>query len=264
MPLRTGAHAERITRVRELQTGRGRREQGRFVLEGPTLLNEALDSGCEVLELYATETAFESIPLIEELEGRGVGVFIIEDRVAGRLSALETPPGLIAVAPTRFASVRRLLEDPLTLALADVNDPGNAGTLIRSAAAFGATGMIFGRFGADPYQSKVVRASMGAIFRIPFAVATADDVLPELGRTGRAFAGLASDGEPIGPDTFHGMAGLVVGNERRGLGHWGPLCGCRVSIPMRDSMESLNAGIAGSIALYEASKSLEVRRRGPL
>lgn len=256
MPLWTGGHAERVARVRELLTNKGRREQGRFTFEGPTLLDEAIRSGAEILEVYATQRVYESNATIAELDSRGVDVFLMDERVASKTSDLETPTGLLVVTPTRFAPLREILSGRLTLILADLNDPGNAGTLIRSAEAFGATGLIFGRFGVDPYHPKVVRGAMGTLFRLPLAVATPDDAGPILQVLGTVVSGLTADGTPLGSTSFEPPAALVVGHERLGLGTWEALGARRLAIPMSGPTESLNAAVAGSIALYEASKGL--------
>lgn len=255
MPLRTGAHGERVSRLRELLTTKGRREQGRYAFEGATLLDEAVAAGIDIEEVYATERVFETNPSVAKLDALGVDVFIIDDRVATKTSDLETPTGLVAVTPTRFAPLQTLLRGRLTLILADLNDPGNAGTLLRSAEAFGVTGVVFGRFGVDPYHPKVVRSSMGAIFRTPLAVASPDDAQPVLSALGSRTAGLMARGERIGASALAAVSVLIVGHERHGLGTWEALCNRRLAIPMAGGVESLNAAVAGSIALYEASKA---------
>ncbi|MDP9025167.1 MAG: RNA methyltransferase, partial [Candidatus Eremiobacteraeota bacterium] len=224
MPLWIGGHSERIARVRDLLTTKGRREQGRFAFEGPTLLDEAIASKAELLEIYATERAFASNPALGQLDALGTGVFLMDERVAAKISDLETPTGLVTVATMRYAPLRDILEGRLTLILADLNDPGNAGTLMRSAEAFGASGAVFGRFGVDPYHPKVVRGSMGAIFRLPVAVANPDDLVPEFAGRGLRVIGLSAAGEPLAPAAFAGTSALVVGHERHGLGTWEALC----------------------------------------
>lgn len=254
MPIQIGGHSDRAGRLRDLLTSRGRSDQGRFAFEGPTLLDEALKSGVEILEIYATERALQAHPIVARMDAGGTDVFLMDERIAAKTSDLETPTGLISVAKTRFASLGEIFSGRLTLILADLNDPGNAGTLLRSAEAFGATSLVFGRFGIDPYHPKVVRGSMGAIFRLPLAVATADEVQNAAATPGPLVLGLTADGDPIRPADFAGPVALVVGHERHGLGAWETLCARRIAIPMPGKAESLNAAIAGSIALYEASR----------
>jgi TrmH family RNA methyltransferase len=142
----------------------------------------------------------------------------------------------------------------VVLGLADVNAPGNAGTLLRSAEAFGITRVICGSRGAEPHLPKVVRGAMGAIFRLRIAVATPADLNAVLGDW--EVTGLAAEGEPLDRLHWHSHSLLLVGNERHGLGPWQALCTRRAAIAMRGAAESLNAGVAGSIALYEATKRL--------
>ncbi|MGH8164904.1 MAG: TrmH family RNA methyltransferase, partial [Rhodanobacteraceae bacterium] len=147
--------------------------------------------------------------------------------------------------------VDTLLSEPgVVLVLADLNDPGNAGTLVRSAEAFGVTRVVFGSLGAHPHHPKVVRAAMGSIFRARLAVATPG----ELAGRGWAATGLAAEGGPLDGAFTAERSLLVVGHERHGLGEWNALCAQTAAIPMTGRAESLNAAIAGSIALYEASR----------
>lgn len=245
-----GAHGERVRRARELQTGKGRREQQRFAFEGPTLLDEALRSGAQILEIYVTERAYEKYASVREAEGGGSAVFLIDDRTAGRLSSVESETGLLSIAPMRYAPLDRAVQAKLSLVLADLNDPGNAGTLIRSAEAFGAQAVIFGAAGVDPYHPKAVRAAMGALFRVPVVTATPVEFTAAARRAGTAVLGLDMEGEDIRRIERTERTALIVGHERRGLGAWDAVCSRRVAIPMNNAAESLNAAVAGSIALF--------------
>ncbi len=140
---------------------KGRAQAGRFAFEGPTLLAEARKGGVPILEIYATEAAYAAAPLVAEVEASGTPVFIVDDRAARKISDLETPTGIVAVTPLRLRPAAELMRGAVLL-LADLNDPGNAGTLLRSAEAFGASGAIFGSLGVDPFHPKVVRGAMGA------------------------------------------------------------------------------------------------------
>lgn len=255
MALRLGVHADRLADVRDLLTARGRREQNRFSFEGATLLEEATRSRLPIEAVYATEDAYGTNAALRGLESRGTAIYLIEERSAGRISDLDTPTGLVAVAPVRFATLDELFAEPgLVLVLADLNDPGNAGTLMRSAEAFGARGVVFGRAGVDPYHPKVVRGAMGAIFRMPLAIAEPEALAEAAQRAQASVLGLSAEGEPLDTTLFGQRSVLVVGHERRGLGPWGGVCSRQLAIPMAGLTESLNAAIAGSIALYEASK----------
>ena len=177
-----------------------------------------------------------------------------EAALAG-ISDLETPSGIVTVAPIRLHRPDELFKrgSPL-LVLADVNDPANAGTLLRSADAFGCPGVLFGRLGVDPYHPKVVRGSMGAAFRIALSVADPPDAAAAAADAGVRLLGLAAGGALICPESWQAPLAIIVGHERRGLGRWESLCEQLLAIPMSGPAESLSAAVAGSIALYEATR----------
>ena len=255
MPVRLGVHADRLTSVRALRTVKGRRQSGRFSFEGTTLLREAQANAFPVEEIYATQEAYDAEPLVAKLEAAGTATFIVEPRSAQKISDLETPPGIVAVSAMKFAPLEEIFAgDGVVLVLADLNDPGNAGTLLRTADAFACRGAIAGADGADPFHPKVVRAAMGAIFRLPIAAAGPSEVARAAAAQGYEVAGLSTHGELLGTTPLPRRVALAVGNERHGLGRWEPLLRRRLAIPMPGRAESLNAAVAGSIALYEAAK----------
>jgi len=257
-----GAHADRVGRVRDLQTAKGRKEHGRFAFEGPTLLEEALRSGVTVEELYVTETVLAGNSRVRELDEQGAPVFLVDDRTLRKISDLETPTGLVAVAPQRATDPAEILRGRLSLALADLNDPGNVGTLLRSAEAFGASGVILGRLGVDPYHPKVVRGAMGSIFRLSLAIATAEEFGRALEASGARAIGLASGGNDLEAVELGEHTVLVVGHERRGLGSWESAAEMLGRIPMKGCAESLNAAVAGSIGLYVLSRRCQESLEG--
>ena len=209
------------------------------------------------------------------------GVFVVTARVAARLSTLETPADVVAVLPLperrRVSSLLRPATSPKTAALHEggqspaaiqaaallvvyvdgVQDPGNVGTLVRAAAAFGASALVTSPGSADLFGPKTVRASMGALFAVPvFPELQLADVVDQL--LGVTVYGLAAhEGEPLAAAGLRRPAVLVVGAERAGLSravsaHVDQL----VTIPLAPvaAVESLNAGVAGAIALYEFSR----------
>lgn len=249
-----GVRAERLGAIRQLRAAKGRRMQQRFAFEGATLLEEAHFSAVPIQELYVTQAAYDATALVRRLEGDGVPTFIVEPASAASISDLQTAPGILAVAPIRLHGIDELLgHGQLFLVLADVNDPANAGTLLRSADAFGCAGVVFGELGVDPYHPKVVRGSMGAIFRLPIAVAAPEAVAGAAGAAAVGLVGLTAVGADLKGERWNRPVAVVVGNERRGLNSWEPLCERVVGIPMAGRSESLSAAVAGSIALYEAS-----------
>lgn len=253
MPTSAGAHSPRIALARDLLSKKGRRQQTRFSFEGSTLLGQALDADTEIEEIYATQNSYQSSPEPARAESRGIPVYVVDERTLRRISDLETPPGIVAVARSAFHSLESQLETPgLVLVLAGVGDPGNAGTLLRSAEAFGVRRVIFGAGAVDPYLPKVIRGAMGATFRMRMTVCSPED----LSRVSEGWqaVGLAAEGIPIDQMAWTARDLLFVGSERQGLGAWAALCGRLAGIPMAGEAESLNAAVAGSIALYEATK----------
>jgi RNA methyltransferase, TrmH family len=251
-----GAHAERVMRVRDLQTVKGRKEQGRFVFEGPTLLDEALRSGVAVEEVYVTEPVLAANATVRELDRTGTPVYVVDERTLRKISDLETPTGLVAITPQRLDDLKTIVAGRLTLVLADLNDPGNVGTLLRSAEAFGATGVVHGSLGVDPYHPKVVRGAMGAAFRLPSAVASAAEFAAAAKATGCTMVGLAARGARLETVQPCKAAALVVGHERRGLGAWETQDIILAGIPINTNVDSLNAAVAGSIGLYVLAQGL--------
>ncbi|MGB6951011.1 MAG: TrmH family RNA methyltransferase, partial [Candidatus Cybelea sp.] len=161
MAVQIGAHSPRLTRVRNLRSSKGRAEQERFAFEGPTLLQEAHASSFVIEELFATPEAYEATPLVREIEAGGTTVYLVDAAGAKQLSDLTTPAGIVAVARPRRGDLEAIFAGTSpVLVLADLGDPANVGTLLRSADAFGCSGVVFGPLGVEPYHPKVVRGSM--------------------------------------------------------------------------------------------------------
>jgi TrmH family RNA methyltransferase len=253
MPTVLGPHNPRLDAVRELKTPRGRRDQGRFAIEGVTLIEEARRSGFEPRELYGTEAALAAH---RGLVDPTTPVFVVPDAAFARISDVETPTGLLAVLDLPAGDLEAVLAGtgPVLL-LAGVNDPGNAGTLVRSAEAFGAAGVLFGRGGVDPYSPKVVRAAMGSLFRLPLALVEPQDLLAAAAAAGRPVVATDTSGDDLDPLSLPANAILAIGNERRGVRDWLPRWDRAVRIPQSAQTESLNAAVAGSILLYAVARA---------
>ncbi len=254
MPTPLSPHNPRVELVRDLRTPRGRREQARFAAEGPTLLAEAERSGLRPRELYATAAGLERFDAAAH-EAAGAAVYVVPERLFARLSELDSPSGVLAVFDLPAHDLAGVLTRPgPVLLLAGLADPGNAGTLVRSAEAFGAAGVLFGRGGADPFAPKVVRAAMGSLFRLPVAVVEAAE-LPAAARAARRpLVATDREGEDLRTAGIPAGAIIAVGNERRGVRDWLPRWDRFVRIPQSQLTESLNAAVAGSIVLYESAR----------
>ena len=253
VPTPLGAHSPKLDEVRALRTKAGRREQRRFAIEGPTLLDEALRAGISPEAVYVTERAYETLPqALARVEDR---LFTISERAAARISELETPSGVLAVLPWALESPDGVLATGAPgLVLAGVGDPGNAGTLLRSAEIFGLEAVLFMRGAVEPYNPKVVRASMGAVFRLRLAAAEPRELCDAARARGYAIVAAGQEGQPLPEFRFPERCLIAIGGERRGvagsLSHWDST----VAIPQRGRGESLNAAVAGSIILYAFSQ----------
>lgn len=249
MPTELGAHHHRLAAVAALQARKEGWGSGRFAIEGATLVDEALGAGLTIEELYATPAALLRTPRLAELEAAGTPLYSIADRAMRRISDLESPPGIVAVVDHAPAALDRLLaSDEPVLALA-VADPGNAGTLVRSALAFGVKHIVFGRGGVDPYHPKVVRAAMGALFGVTISFAEGAELVQGARAAHRPVIAVDLDGDPLEQFEFPPRPVLVVGHERHGVRAWLPGRDGAVRIP-QEGVESLNAAVAGSIVLY--------------
>jgi TrmH family RNA methyltransferase len=156
----------------------------------------------------------------------------------------------------------QLLAGPgLVLLLAGVSDPGNAGTLVRAAEAFGAAGVLFGAGGVDPYGPKVVRAAMGSLFRLPHGIIEPALVAEAASAAERPIVAADRSGTPLPEFEFPARPLLAVGAERGGVGGWLPRWDEAVAIPHAGPTESLNAAVAGAIILYEWSIRTSFRAR---
>ena len=207
-------------------------------------------------ELFVSEDTPALGDLVTSAERRNVPITRVSPSVMRGLSDTVTPQGAVAVVSLPEHDLDRLVAAAdLVLVLAEVRDPGNAGTLIRSAAAAGASLVVVTTGAADPYSPKTVRAAAGALFHVPVVGGLS---LTEIAGTLRA-AGLslvgtaASGGRPLEQVDLTARVALVVGNEAWGIGQAAQdVLDDIVGIPMPGDAESLNAGIAGSIVLFEA------------
>jgi RNA methyltransferase, TrmH family len=231
----TSPHNEQLTAIRKLAGRKWRDKLREFVAEGEDLLAAAEAAGWEPrMRLVA--------------EGSGLAGDEVAQHLLAGVSQLGSGTRAIGVYGQRWAEP----SGPLCLALWGVNDPGNVGTVLRGALAFGAASVALGPGTADPYGPKAVRASMGALFEVPVARVREPGALP-----GRTIALTAHGGEPLDMALAAGddAVTIVVGAEREGLpADVVAVCDETATIPI--AAESLNASMAATIALYECSRRM--------
>jgi len=230
-------------------------------LEGPRLVAEALQSGLPVGGLLVSDSGERYVARLKPLLPPDLHVFRTSDRLFSTVADTETPQGIaVLVAPRTWGWDDLMTAPPMVVVLAGVQDPGNVGTIVRTAEALGATGLVACRGCAHPLGPKAVRASAGSVLRLPVLAGETDErVLLELRRRGlRQHAATLAGGQTPDTTDLAGPSAIWIGGEGAGLppdierGADG-----RVRIPLRAPVESLNAAAAAAVLLYEA-----VRQRG--
>ena len=241
-----------------IRSRKARDEQGLFVTEGRKLFEEAPKDG--VVEVVATKAfASEHAALFEALPGEvSVVDDVSEDRFAG-LCDTKTPQGVLVVQRQRHFEVEDLLTHPapLFLLLENLQDPGNAGTILRTAEAAGVDAVFMTEDTVDYYHPKTIRATMGAIYRVPrVVIKDAGELLDAMHGQGiTSYAAHLAGSVPYTEGTYTGGSVFLIGNEGHGLTDALTAKALRrIRIPMRGQAESLNAAMAAGILMYEARR----------
>ncbi len=264
MPVRI-VNSKQNPRLKELRRALGRpgRDPGALAgIEGPNLIEEALRAGLHVPWVFVAEEAghlLDGLPLGRETEV----VLAPHDLLAPMLST-ETPQPVAALIDPPDWTWPHLLERPRTapllVVLAGIQDPGNLGTILRSAEAFGATGVVSLPGTVSCWNQKAIRASAGSVFRLPVISATPEECFLRLREAGiPVFTTVLRAGIPADTAALDGPAAFVIGNEGNGVpDEISAAAGGAITIPCPGPVESLNAAVAASILLYEASRQRRV------
>lgn len=247
----------RIKNIMNLKnSARARRQQDCFLVEGPRMFFEVPKE--RLLEVYVTE-GFEK-KYGDRLAG--CRYELISDAVCRHLSDTRTPQGVTALVKKQETPLEEILagdENPCLFLLENLQDPGNMGTILRTSEGAGVSGIIMNRESVDPYNPKVIRSTMGAIFRMPFVVVDDfEDVLCRLKEAGiRTFAAHL-DGEDFYRQDYRGGCAFFIGNEGNGLSEeLAARADGRIRIPMKGQVESLNAAVAATVLMYETLRQRE-------
>lgn len=242
-----------------------RKDTGLFLLEGLKLVREARDAGLEIRKVFVTEPCAKDDPaLCRDLE-EAVPTFLLPGDLLKKVSTLETPEGIVAVGVQRWATPESAAaqlssRDEFFGVVTDgVSDPGNLGSLIRTATAFGASFLFVLRGGITPYHPKVLRASMGAAFRLTPLHAPADELVRFSASLNFELVSTSSHGgESLHEFRFPARYALVFGSEAHGVSEAvAGLAPRALRIPIAH-VESLGMAVSAGIILYEAA-----RRRAP-
>ena len=265
----TSASAKKLKNAAALlKKSRLRREKQCFVAEGRHLFDEIARE--DLIEIYVSKSYYEAHA--EEIDAAGRPVCIVDDQLFSRISDTKTPQGVLCIARIHEADAKQIIgaknasgsdtgaPAPLILLLDRISDPGNLGTMIRTAEAAGVTGIVLSPGSADVWQPKVVRAAMGALFRMPVLTLEDDGELDAMTAQFRE-AGIRMYATDLKADAaydqvdYTGPCAIVIGNESHGVSpELLDRCDRRIIIPMRGRIESLNAAIAASLVTFEAAR----------
>jgi len=260
----TGFSNPTVKFLKSLRDKKHRRREGKFLAEGLRLLTDARECG-RLPEMLVMAEGREAHPLLDALEAdvlaAGGDVVETSEDILSKITGKDNPQAVCGVFDefdTSLAGVDRHAA-PLWLVAQAMRDPGNLGTMLRTADAVGAGGLILLDDSVDPFSVEAVRASMGAIFTQKLAVARWEEFLPWLrGGEGQLVAASLREAVPYRGAPYAGPCFIMVGNESRGLPEeYEMACDLRVTMPMKGRADSLNAAVAGAVLAYEVLAALE-------
>jgi TrmH family RNA methyltransferase len=258
-----GRHNSLVKELRQAFAHAERTDEGDCAIEGVRIVEEAIRSGLRFKAVFFKESAQNLAERLLPQIGANVDTLLLPDKLFDPVVPSETPQGVAALVRVKDflldAVIERIKVGPI-IVLAGLQDPGNLGTILRSAEAFGSAGAVLGEGTVSPFNSKVIRASAGSVFRFPVVVAKAagsmDLICAKLKIEGvRLIATASHKGTPLDQAKLSGPAAIFIGSEGAGLSR-GLIAQMdeTVAIPHTAQVESLNAGVAGSIVLYEAAR----------
>ena len=237
------------------QKAKARREQGLFVAEGRKMFLEAPESW--VSQVFVSETVSRDGELMSQAEKYPCE--IVKDSVFRQMCDTKTPQGILTVLKLPSWSEEEVLagENPLVMVLEDLQDPGNMGTIFRTAEGAGVDGIFMSTNCVDIYNPKTIRSTMGSVYRVPFVIAPdLQDVFAWFKKQGiRSYAAHLKGKGWYDEQSYVGGTAFLIGNEGNGLTDaTAGQADCLIRIPMKGQLESLNAGVAAAILMYEASR----------
>ena len=237
-----------------------RKASSLFIAEGFKMLKEAAENGC-LVKTYISEFVLEKKQQSLEWLCKEFPYETVSDQVFRQLSDTVTTQGILGIVKQPSYSITDILEDKkhIWLLLDDIRDPGNLGTIMRTAEGAGMSAVIMGKGTADLFNPKTVRSTMGAIFRMPFVyVDDITEVIKQIKDNGYSVYGTAMKGS-IAYDMadYTKGAGIVIGNEANGIQDSVLECITgSINIPMDGKLESLNAAVAAAVVMYEAARQI--------
>lgn len=232
-------------------------EDGYCAIEGVRIIEEAIRSGLRMKAIFFNQSSRERANRLLPQVSTHAEALLLPDEIFKSAVSTETPQGVAALVKLKNFQISEMLKpNPLILGAVGVQDPGNLGTIIRSAEAFGASGILTAAGTVHAVNSKVIRASAGSIFRLPVLRLELSEIIGKLREAGvNILATSSHKGTPIDQTEFIGPTAVFVGSEGAGVPK--ELIAAAngvVAIPHSERVESLNAGVAASIILYEAAR----------
>ena len=254
-----GRHNPLVKLLRQAFAGADCTSDGDCAVEGLRIVEEAIRSGRRFRAVFFRESEQDLAERLLPQIGAHVETLLLPNNIFDNAVPSETPQGVAALVHVKEFSLEEIMErlqvGPLVV-IAGLQDPGNLGTILRSAEAFGGAGVILGEGTVSPFNAKVVRASAGSVFRVPVIRGKLDTISSQLrAREIRLVATSSHKGTPLGEARLTGPLAMFIGNEGSGLSRdLMTKMDEVVVIPHAPQVESLNAGVAASILLYEAAR----------
>lgn len=238
-----------------IKKSKARTEAGVYIVEGIKMFQEA--SKDEIVKAYISEELFEKGTLKDSLDG--ISYEVLKNEVFNHVADTKTPQGILCVMKQKKYTLDQLTaaECPLLLVLENLQDPGNLGTMMRTAEGAGVTGVLLSRGCVDIYNPKTIRSTMGSIYRVPFLYT--DDLLRDMDKLHEkgivTYAAHLKGKGYYDEESYQGPTAFLIGNEGNGLSdEVSEKAKQYIKIPMEGKLESLNAAVAAAILMYEASR----------
>ena len=258
-----GRHNALVKQLRQAFSRAERTDDGDCAIEGLRIIEEAIRSGLRFSAVFFRESDQERAERVLPQIGAHVETLLLPDKLFDSLVPSETPQGVAALVRFKESSLEKILErlqvGPIVV-LAGLQDPGNLGTILRSSEAFGCAGVVLGEGTVSPFNSKVIRASAGSVFRLPLVTGKSaggmEEILTALrGHNVRLVSTSSHKGTALDQANLAGALAIFIGSEGSGL-HRTLMAQMdeSVAIPHSPQVESLNAGVAASIVLYEVAR----------
>lgn len=261
MMLISSKENELVKRSVALQQKKVRDEKGLCLLEGLRLVEEALFSGWKIEEIFVGEkfvSAERFAALLAAANQQNIPTYAVTESVLKKMTTTSSPQGVAAVVRQPAVALPEQAVGECWLLADELQDPGNFGTILRSADAAGCDGVLLTGNGVDPFGPKSVRASMGSLFHLPIAVNNDRTAVLQWIKTQqmRIFVADAGGRVPYDKADYGNGCVIVIGNEARGVApFWREAADALISIPIYGKAESLNAAVAASLLVYEAARN---------